>query len=154
MKERHGHKKRGPVTFVTLDFKCVAYRKKVVAPAGTHTHTAPPRPVTKAPPAGFGGEGGCLGHDTDSRVTDAAARILSAEVPAPLTVLAVMMAAPRQYPVAIWARSQSLLWIPEDLSDQLRQLGEVRRHRRLIVCESRSVSERMRWPVKQLKLSR
>ena len=48
--------------------------KNVVAPAGTYTHTAPPRPVTKAPPAGFGGEGGCLGHDTDSR-SFAAARI-------------------------------------------------------------------------------
>ena len=38
--------------------------KDVVAPAGTHTHTAPPRPVTKAPPCTLGGEGGCLGHDT------------------------------------------------------------------------------------------
>jgi len=78
--------------------------KKVVAPAGTHTHTAPPRPVIKAPPAGFGGEGGCLGHDTDSRVTDAAARILCAEVPAPWIVLAVIMAANRPHPVAMWAR--------------------------------------------------
>ena len=34
------------------------------------------------------------------------------------------------------------------------QLGEVRRHARLLSCESRSVSERMRRPVKQLKLSR
>ena len=29
-----------------------------MAPAGTHTHTAPPRPVTKAPPCTLGGEGG------------------------------------------------------------------------------------------------
>ncbi len=32
--------------------------KNVVASAGTHTHTAPPRPVTKAPPCTLGGEGG------------------------------------------------------------------------------------------------
>ena len=58
--------------------------KNVVAPAGTHTHThtAPPRPVTKAPPCTLGGEGGCLGHDTGSRVTNAAARIhICAEIP-------------------------------------------------------------------------
>ena len=29
--------------------------KNMAASAETHTHTAPPRPVTKAPPAGFGG---------------------------------------------------------------------------------------------------
>ena len=71
----------------------------------THTHTHSPAEARDqgSPCTGFGGEGGCLGHDTDSRVTDAAARILCFEVPAPLVVLAVIMAANRPYPVAILA---------------------------------------------------
>ncbi len=75
-----------------------------MAPAGTHTHTAPPRPVTKAPPARLGARGVCLGHDTDSRVTQCGRPYLFAlKSPAPWTVLAVIMAVNRQRAVAIWA---------------------------------------------------
>jgi hypothetical protein len=59
----------------------MGYKNNMAASAETHTHTAPPRPVTKAPQQALGARWACPGHDTDSRVTDAAARILCAEVP-------------------------------------------------------------------------
>ena len=100
----------------------------------SHTHTAPPRPVTKAPLHRLWGRGGMTGHDTDSRATDAAARILCAEIPVPLIVLAVIMAANRRHPVAIWA-GRNAQWTISPLrrgcgsfiSGATWQLGEVRR---------------------------
>ncbi len=60
--------------------------------------------MTKAPPARLGARGVCLGHDTDSRVTQCGRPYLFAlKSPAPWTVLAVIMAVNRQRAVAIWA---------------------------------------------------
>ena len=93
---------RDPVTSITLGFNVMG-TIRTRRPRRRHTHNrAPPRPVTKAPQQALGARWACPGHDTDSRATDAAARILCAEVPAPLIVLAVIMAATRQHPVTIW----------------------------------------------------
>jgi hypothetical protein len=83
--------------------------------------------VTKAPQQALGARWACPGHDTDSRATDAAARILCAEVPAPLIVLAVIMAATRQHPVAIWAGptapAASRSWRPDVVLHPLIEVG-------------------------------
>ena len=67
--------------------------KNVVAPAGTHTHTAPPRPVTKAPPAGFGGEGDASAATQVAAPARPPVFLFALKSPAPLIVLAVIVAA-------------------------------------------------------------
>ena len=91
------------MTSVTVDLKYGVQEECGGLGGDSHTHS-PAEARDQGSPAGFGGEGGCPGHDTDSRVTDAAACILFAlKSPPRLIVLAVIMAATRQHPVAIWA---------------------------------------------------
>jgi len=80
----------------------------VAASAETHTHTAPPRPVTKVPLHAWGRGGHALATTQTAALLVRPSVFICAEFPAPLIVLAVIMAATRQHPVAIWAGSQSL----------------------------------------------
>ena len=123
--------------------------KKMAASAETNTHTAPPRTVTKAPPALWGRGGMPRPRHRQSRYRRGCPYSICAEVPVPLIVLAVIMAANRQHPVAIWT-GRNALWTISPLrrgcgsfiSGATWQLGEVRRHAAGLVAVSRLVRGR------------
>ena len=86
--------------------------KSLAASAETLTHTAPPRPVTKVPPARLGARGHALATTQTVAVSTRPPVFYAVKSLAPLIVLAVIMAATRQHPADLGETTQAVWKVP------------------------------------------